>query len=117
MSTTCSSSLYGTTREKVYIVAGTEFGPLSGKRLIIYKGLYGLTTSAARYHEVMATELRAMDFRPSKVDPELWLRQTKDGLEYLALYVNDVCVWTDPSPNIGTLSMCGIITLQDHLFY
>ena len=90
--------LHGITGEKVYIVAGSKFGELAGKRLIVYKGLYGLTTSAARYHEVMAAKLRAMGFRPSKVDRELWLRETKDGLEYLALYVDDVCVWSkDPN--------------------
>ena len=67
--------LEGRTHERCYIVARPEFGPdLQGKRLIIYKALYGLTTSAARYHEVMAAELRSMDFRPSRVDPELWIR-------------------------------------------
>ena len=35
--------LYGTTREKVYTIAGTEFPPeLQGKRLLIVKSLYGL---------------------------------------------------------------------------
>ncbi len=35
--------LYGTTKEKVFIIAGPEFGPdLEGKRLIIDKFLYGL---------------------------------------------------------------------------
>ena len=42
--------LYGKTREKVYIVAGPEFGEHAGKRLIIDKGLYGLKTSSARLH-------------------------------------------------------------------
>jgi hypothetical protein len=39
--------LYGKTREKVYIVAGREFGEEAGRRLIIDGGLYGLKTSAA----------------------------------------------------------------------
>ena len=40
--------LNGKTREKVYIIAGPEFGPeLEGKRLLIDKSLYGLKTSAA----------------------------------------------------------------------
>ena len=34
--------LYGRMREKVYIMAGKEFGPDSGQPLIIDKGLYGL---------------------------------------------------------------------------
>jgi hypothetical protein len=38
--------------EKVYITAGSAFGEsLHGKNLIIDKSLYGLKTSAARFHE------------------------------------------------------------------
>jgi hypothetical protein len=43
---------YGKTKEKVYISAGPEFRAiLHGKNLIIDKSLYGLKTSAARFHE------------------------------------------------------------------
>jgi hypothetical protein len=38
--------------KKVYITAGPEFGAnLHGKNLMIDKSLYGLKTSAARFHE------------------------------------------------------------------
>ena len=43
--------LYGKTREKVYVIAGPEFGEHAGKRMIIDRGLYGLKSSAARFHE------------------------------------------------------------------
>jgi Reverse transcriptase (RNA-dependent DNA polymerase) len=50
--------LYGKTKEKVYVTAGPEFGPtLCGKNLIINKSLYGLKTSAARFHEHLAESL------------------------------------------------------------
>ena len=39
--------LYGKTREKVYIIAGQEFGELTGTPMIIDRGLYGLKTSSA----------------------------------------------------------------------
>jgi len=42
--------LYGKTNEKVYVIAGKEFGIHQGKRLIIGKGLYGLRSSSARFH-------------------------------------------------------------------
>jgi hypothetical protein len=64
---------------------------------VVYKGLYGLATSAARYHEVLSAELRTMGFRPSKVDYNLWMRKSDDGYEYLATYIDDICVWAkDP---------------------
>ena len=91
-----SAFLYGKTREKCYIIAGKEFGPdLEGKKLVIDRGLYGLATSAARYHEVMSEELRKLGFRPTGVDPDLWMRRDKEhGYELLATYVDDIAVWS-----------------------
>ena len=91
--------LYGTTREKVYIVAGPEFGPkLEGKRLIIDKSLYGLKTSGARFHEHLSTQLQKLDFKPTKADPDLWMRKHLDGYyEYIAWFVDDVIAFSkDP---------------------
>jgi hypothetical protein len=43
------------TKEKAYTTVGPEFGTaLCGKILIISKSLYGLKTSAARFHEHLA---------------------------------------------------------------
>ena len=40
-----NSYLEAETKEKVFIVAGPEFGELAGHTLIIFKSLYGLHTS------------------------------------------------------------------------
>ena len=82
--------LYGKTREKVYIIAGKEFGNLAGKRMIIDKGLYGLKTSSARFHESLSAKLRKMGFSPSKADFDLWVRPMGDHYEYVATYVDDI---------------------------
>jgi hypothetical protein len=43
--------LYGVTKEKVYIPAGTELGEnLCEKNLFMNNSLYGLKPSAARFH-------------------------------------------------------------------
>ena len=88
--------LYGKTREKVFIVAGIEFGPeLSGKRLIIDKALYGLKSSSARFHEHLSVKLRKLEFIPSKADPDLWIKKLQDGTyEYIARFVDDVIVFS-----------------------
>jgi hypothetical protein len=86
--------LYGKTREKVYIIAGPEFGPeLEGRKLIVDGGLYGLRTSAARYHERCSAVLRKLGFRPTKVDADLYVRRKGDHYEYLATYVDDILAW------------------------
>ena len=91
--------LYGTTQEKVYIVAGPEFGPkLAGKRLLIEKSLYGLASSAARYHEHCSAQLTKLGFKPTKADSDLWYKQHELGhYEYIARYVDDIMVFAkDP---------------------
>lgn len=48
-----TSFLYGKPK-KVYVIAGKECGENQGKRMIIEKGLYGLASSAARFHNNLA---------------------------------------------------------------
>ena len=91
--------LYGKTREKVYIIAGPEFGKeLEGRILIIDKSLYGLRTSGARFHEHLSLKLAKLGFKPSKADPDLWMRKHPDGhYEYIARFVDDVIAFAkDP---------------------
>ena len=80
------------TREKNYIVAGPEFGDRQGHILIIYKALYGLRTSGKCFLHKFAESLRAMGFTPSKPDSCLWMRQNEDVYEYVAVYVDDLCI-------------------------
>ena len=90
--------LNGYTREKIFIIAGPEFGPeLEGKILIVVRSLYGLRTSAARFHEHLTDNLRQMGFAPSKADPNMFYRDKGDHYEYLASYVDDILIWSrDP---------------------
>jgi Reverse transcriptase (RNA-dependent DNA polymerase) len=83
--------LYGKTKEKVYIVAGREFGPeLQGETLIIDKGLYGLRSSSARFHEHLSEKLRSMGYHPTKADADFWIKDCGTHYEYMARYVDDL---------------------------
>jgi hypothetical protein len=85
-----SAYLHGKTREKCYIVAGPEFGNLKGEKLIIDKGLYGLKSSGARFHEHLSDKIRKMGYHPSKADSDFWIKQCSDGhYEYIASYVDN----------------------------
>ena len=87
------------TNEKVFIIAGPEFGPkLAGKRLIIDKSLYGLQSSGARFHELTTVVLAEMGLKPTKADPDFLMRQHPDGhYEYCARFVDDVIAFAkDP---------------------
>ena len=87
--------LYGYTKEKVYVIAGPEFGEHKGKPLIIHRGIYGLRTSSARFHEHLALRIRQLGLSPSKTDPDLYIREVdNDHYEYLATYVDDILVFS-----------------------
>jgi adenylosuccinate synthase len=45
------------TKEKVYIIAGPEFGDLAGHTLVIFKALYGLRSSGLCWHQHFADVL------------------------------------------------------------
>ena len=42
--------------------------------MLIDKGLYGLASSAARFHDELSSTLRKLGFVPSKADYDLWMR-------------------------------------------
>ena len=78
------------TKEKVYIIAGPEFGEREGCVLIIRKALYGLKSSGKRWHERCAEVLRSMGYFPCKMDPDVWMRDMGDYYEYIGVYVDDM---------------------------
>lgn len=80
------------TQEKVYIIAGSEFGDLAGHTLLISKALYGLKSSGLRWHERFADVLRDMGFFPSKAEQDIWMRDKGDHYEYIAVYVDDLLI-------------------------
>jgi hypothetical protein len=53
--------LKGTTKEKVYIVGGPEFGDFTGHNLVIYKALYGLRSSGTHWHQRFVNVLRFLE--------------------------------------------------------
>ena len=80
------------TSEKVYIIAGPEFGDREGHILVIFKALYGLRSSGARWHDKFADCLREMGFFPCKAEPDIWMRRNGNLYEYVAVYVDDLAM-------------------------
>jgi hypothetical protein len=85
------------TNEKVYIIAGPEFGEREGHVLLVNKALYGLKTSGKQWHEKFKEVMKDMDFKQCKADLDVWMRPTKDNCcyEYVATYVDDLMIAMD----------------------
>ena len=85
-------------REKVYTIAGSEFGPTDcGKIMLITRALYGLKSSGAAFRSYLADHLWDLGYRPSKADDDVWMRPAIKGdgfkyWEYILCYVDDILV-------------------------
>jgi hypothetical protein len=89
--------LEAVTAEKVYILAGPEFGELEGHILIVFKALYGLRSSGLRWYERFSRVMKAEGFTSCKLEPEIWMRSSTDATkyEYVAVYVDDLAMAMD----------------------
>ena len=82
------------TDEKLCIIAGPEFKELQGHLLIMIKALYGTRSGGARWHDRLFDILQELKFKPSKADPDAWIRPEPGGTcyEYIAVYVDDLAI-------------------------
>jgi hypothetical protein len=66
--------------------------------------LYGLKTSADRFHEHLSESLLRLGFKKTKYNPDLWMVDKSSHYEYLATYVYDILIWRkDPMAVIKAL--------------
>jgi len=80
------------TREKVYIIAGPEFGEREGHTLVIKKALYGLKLSGKMWGKRCSDIFLSMDFVPSRMEDDIWMRDKGKHYEYIARYVDDLAI-------------------------
>ena len=82
------------TDEKLCIIAGPEFKELQGHLLIMIKALYGTHSGGARWHDRLFDILQELKFKPSKADPDAWMRPEPGGTcyEYITVYVDDLAI-------------------------
>jgi hypothetical protein len=106
-----NAHLNAPTKERVYTIAGPEFGSSNlGRPVLIVRALYGLKSSGARWRDHMAQTLRDEGFRSCLADPDAWMQpQSKPNRdkhwECVLVYVDDVLVMChDPQKTMDALS-------------
>jgi hypothetical protein len=91
-------------REKILIKAGLEFGPeRQGTWLKVRTALYSLKSSGAAFRAFLAEHIYNLGFKPSRADPDCWMRPaTKPNgfeyCEYMLVYVDDILVASHDPP-------------------
>ena len=88
--------LHADCRERIYRIAGKEFGSNHGKTMTITKALYGLKSSGAAFWSLLAEKLDQIGYTASRGDPDVWFRPIQKGdrkyYEYVLVYVDDLLV-------------------------
>ena len=84
-------------KEKIWTVAGHEFGMDKGAVFIISRAYYGLKSTGAAWRTSFTQALAQLEFRPARGDPDVYIKpQTKpDGTMYyemLLVYADDILV-------------------------
>ena len=105
------------TLEKVYTRVGPEFSEHAEEGSIAYivRALYGLTTSAERFHTLLADFLRAQGFTPTRFDRDVWmrLREAQDGYDYICTHVDDFKI-VAKEPMIWIDRLAGAFLIKEH---
>ena len=103
---------------------GPEFKELQGHLLIMIKALHRTHTGGARWHDRLFDIFQELKFKPSKADPDVWMRPEPGGTcyEYIAVYVHDLAIATkDPQAFCNelkkkyNLKIKGVGPLEYHL--
>ena len=55
-------------------MGGPEFEELQGHVLVMHKALYGTRSGGACWHDKLFDILHQIDFKPSKADPDIWMK-------------------------------------------
>ena len=97
-------------REKIWTMAGQEFGTDCVVIFIITRALYGLKSAGAAWRSFFVPVLTMLGFRSTRGDSDVYIQaQTKlDGTDYyemLLVYVNDILVLShDTKPIMDGIS-------------
>jgi hypothetical protein len=89
--------LNGHLQEEIYVTQPPGFSDVQDNCVWrLRRALYGLKQAAHAWHQVLVEALQALGYRPSQVDPAVYIRSTPDGVIMLHTHVDD-CAATGPS--------------------
>lgn len=82
-------------REKLWTVAGPEFGSENGSVMLIVRALYGLKSSGAAWRAKLADSLKDIGYKPTEADPDVYIKQGTKPCgqrywKYMLVYVDDI---------------------------
>jgi len=61
--------------ERVYAIAGKEFGSRAGEQVIIVRALYGFKSAGAAWRAHLESSLTTMGYKSCLTDPNAWMHK------------------------------------------
>lgn len=96
-------------REKIWFVAGPEFGSRQGQVVKVVRALYGLKSSGAAWRALLQQSIIDMGFTSTIADPDVYRRRhvhdnNNEYWELLLVYVDDILIMSNkPKPHMDRL--------------
>jgi len=88
--------LYGDLEEEIYMDCPEGFEHQEDECLQLLQTIYGLVQPARQYWKKFTSRLKGKGFKGGDADPCLFMRKTKNGTVYIAIYVDDCLLIGDP---------------------
>jgi hypothetical protein len=110
--------LYGDLEEEIFLKIPSGYNQVvesttSTDCLKLRKSLYGLVQASRQWWKHFVKTLKNLNFKRSKIDPCLLMRQDESGILILCIYVDDVlCIGTSASIEKGIKDILNYFTIK-----
>ena len=96
---------YGDLEEEIYMDCpeGLEGANKQDDALLLQQCIYGLVQGARQYHKKAVEILKRIGFTGGDVDPCLYMKKSKKGLVFIALYVDDNLMVSHPKAIVDAI--------------
>jgi hypothetical protein len=105
-------------RERIWTKGGPEFGSEAGTIFLVKKALYGRKSAGAAFRSLLADTLMDTGYRPTKADPDVWLRPAVksngfENCELVLCYVDDILAISHDPKKTTLQALTSVFKLKD----
>jgi len=97
--------LNGTIKEQIYMKQPEGYDDGTGRICHLIKSLYGLKQAGRKWNDELNKQLESLGWKPTIVDPCTYARRTTDGIEVIAVCVDDLLLFASNNKLMSTMKL------------
>ena len=97
--------LNGTIKEQIYMKQPEGYNDGTGRICHLIKSLYGLKQAGCEWNDELNKQLESLGWKPTTVDPCAYARRTTDGIEVVAVWVDDLLLFVSNNKLMSTMKL------------